>query len=35
MIPTATAAPGELEALTQFLYMVPIGLVQATIDHRG
>ncbi|MBC8056879.1 MAG: GGDEF domain-containing protein [Rhizobiales bacterium] len=32
MIPTTASAPSELEALTQFLYMAPIGLVQATID---
>ena len=32
MNPTEAAIADELEALTQFLYLAPIGLVQATIE---
>lgn len=32
MYSAAESLAGELEALTQFLYLAPIGLVQATID---
>jgi diguanylate cyclase (GGDEF)-like protein len=32
MTPLVASVPTELEALTQFLYLAPIGLVQATID---
>ena len=30
----ADTATGDAEALTQFLYMAPIGLIQAHLDGR-